>query len=358
MAESLHVDEIEGAAGSMPTDSAPPPSMHGLPSGWPKNLVLFVLTVLSVLLMGAIYELPPPAGEQPYGGTLYLLTHLHHGWPFALPLMAILLTHELGHYFAARHHRVPASLPYFIPLPLLSPFGTMGAVIAMRGRIRSRNALLDIGAAGPLAGMVVALVVLVIGLSQSAVHPQSGGGWLEGQCLLYLGLKRAVLGPIPAGYDVFLSSTAFAGWTGLLVTMLNLLPIGQLDGGHIAFALFGKRQDRLAAVLHWSLLGVFAYNLLAYGQAEPGLVWLVWWVLLLVVRRMSGGNHPPTEPGELSPGRRRVAVGCLLLFVLIFMPTPMREGRQHLRPGLTVSARSVPQAGAARAPAHRHIAGL
>ncbi len=254
-------------------------------------------------------------------------THLYWGWTFAVPLLAILLTHEFGHYFAARAHHVPASLPYFIPLPFVGLFGTMGAVISMPERIRSRNALLDIGAAGPLAGMAVAIPVLVIGLSQSPVHEVSGHGLLEGQCLLYSLLKHVVLGPIPAGHDVFLTNTALAGWVGLLITMLNLIPIGQLDGGHIAYALFGERHNRIGSFLHVGLLGAFGYNVAMYGSTVPGMVWVVWFGLLWLLKALSGGVwHPPTDHGvELSPGRRIVAMACLVLFVLLFMPTPMRE---------------------------------
>ncbi len=284
------------------------------------HLALFVATLFSVFVAGSLQTFPDDV-EMTLLGVLY---NLRHGWTFGVPMMTILVFHEFGHYFAARLHRVPASLPYFIPLPLLSPFGTMGAVISMPERIRSRNALLDIGAAGPLAGLLVALPVLAIGLAQSPVVVPSGG-YVEGQSLLYLALKRLVLGEIPPGHDVLLNPVAFAGWAGLFVTVLNLIPIAQLDGGHIAYALFGERQDRIARVLHAALLGVFAYNLAAFRAIEPGSVWLVWFVLLGLMTRAAGANHPPTEPSRLSSGRRVVAVGCLVLFVLLFMPTPMRQ---------------------------------
>ena len=287
---------------------------------WARPALLFVATVLAVFFTEAMRTLPAD-GDAGLGA---ILRNVPNAWTFAVPLMAILLAHELGHYVAARWHRVPASLPYFIPLPSLSPFGTMGAVISMPGRIRSRNALLDIGAAGPLAGMVVAVPVLLVGLAQSEVRELSGPALQEGNCLLYLLLKRLVVGPIPPGHDVWISPAAFAGWAGLLVTALNLLPIGQLDGGHIAYALLGERQNQVARVLHWALPAVFLYNLWTFEQIEPGLVWLVWFVLLFVLGRFSGANHPPTEPGALSPARRAIAVGCVLLFVLLFMPTPLR----------------------------------
>jgi membrane-associated protease RseP (regulator of RpoE activity) len=150
-------------------------------------------------------------------------------------------------------------------------------------------------------------------------------GLMEGQCLLYLLVKRLVVGPIPDGHDVYLTSTAFAGWTGLLITMLNLLPTGQLDGGHIAWALLDKKQARYSRYVRNLLPLVFLYNLAMWREPDPGFVWLVWFGLLLLLRRLSGGlEHPPTEPGTLTLGRRLVAIGCLVLFVLIFMPTPMR----------------------------------
>jgi membrane-associated protease RseP (regulator of RpoE activity) len=248
--------------------------------------------------------------------------------------MAILVVHELGHYVAARIHKVRASLPYFIPAPLLSAFGTMGAAIVMPDRIRRRDALLDIGAAGPLAGLVVAVPVLLYGLATSPVQPLPARYALEGQSLFYLAAKRLVLGPIPDGSDVFMNPVAFAGWTGLLLTAVNLIPVSQLDGGHIAYALFGPRWDRIARWVHFGLLGFFVFNLVrfmlpaaqsggGFGQAFGNSVfWLVWFALIAVIKSRTGGNHPPTDPGPLSRGRRAVAIVCLVLFVLLFMPTP------------------------------------
>ena len=331
-------DEPIASPASVPAaDAEGPPADSGAPEPfrWKLNLVLFLATVASVFLTGARYVgvLPEPSGWRE------VLRTLPTGASFAVPLMAILLTHEFGHYIAARIHRVDASLPFFIPLPHFSPFGTMGAIISMRGRIRSRNALLDIGASGPLAGLVVAIPVLIVGLAHSRVGPAEAHGVQEGQSLLYIALKRLVLGPLPDGQDVFLGPMAFAGWTGLFITALNLIPIGQLDGGHIAYALFGLRQNRYARILHLSLLGMFVLNLVrfmipvakehawshagqAFGNALP---WLVWFVLLQLIMRGGGQDHPPTEPGELSPVRRGIALFSLVLFVLLFMPTPMAQ---------------------------------
>lgn len=294
---------------------APPETAE--PTAWQRsrvNLLLFLATVVSVYVTG--------------------------GLAFMLCLLAILLAHEFGHYFAARYHRVPASLPYFIPLPLLSPFGTAGAVISMRGAIRSRNALLDIGASGPLAGMVVALPVLAWGLAHSEVNTMAPPYIQEGQSLLYLFMKWLILGPIPAGQDVSLHPVAFAGWAGLFVTMINLLPFGQLDGGHIAYALLGERQNRLAPWMRRALLPLFLYNLVTFaapmvlgkvgvdwGSAiGNSLFWLFWFGILGLLTRFSGGaDHPPCERGELSPWRRGVAWFSLALFVVLFMPTPLSQ---------------------------------
>src|SRR5690606_7442838 len=162
-------------------------------------------------------------------------------------------------------HRVPASLPYFLPVPIVW-FGTMGAIITMPERIRSRIALLDIGAAGPLAGMVVAIPTMVVGLRLSEVAPLGSDSYIqEGQSLLYWAIKRVVLGPIPDGSDVHLHPTAFAAWGGFLITMINLLPWGQLDGGHIAYALLGEKQNALARWVRRSLLGLFAYNVILFS---------------------------------------------------------------------------------------------
>jgi len=315
------------------------------------HLGLFAATLVATLLTGAYYgQHVPEDADWPA-----ILAAIPKGWPFAVPLLAILLVHELGHYVAARIHRVPASLPFFVPAPYLSPFGTFGAIIVMPDRIRRRDALLDIGAAGPLAGLVVAIPVIVIGLASSEVGPLPDVYQMEGQSLFYLGLKRVVLGPIADGSDVLMNATAFAGWTGLFVTALNLLPIGQLDGGHIAYALVGPKWDRYARWVHLGLLGVFGFNVIRFsiptftegasvGQAiGNSTFWLFWYFILAWMRRRSGMNHPPTDEGTLSPKRRAVAWGCLALFVLLFMPTPWASyGAPKLEPKLHTSLEARP----------------
>ena len=177
------------------------------------NAILFVLTVLSVFYVGQGWTAKPDMGTW---------EALQGAWVFAVPLLSILVAHEFGHYIAARIHRVPASLPYFIPFPILNPFGTMGAVIIMPRRIRSANALLDIGAAGPIAGMVVAIPVMLFGLSLSELGPRSDTGYIqEGQSILYWALKAMVFGSIPADQDVHLHPTALAAVGGLLGHVLE-----------------------------------------------------------------------------------------------------------------------------------------
>jgi membrane-associated protease RseP (regulator of RpoE activity) len=210
----------------------------------------------------------------------------------------------------------------------------------MRERIRSRNALFDIGASGPLAGMVVALPVLAYGLMHSPIAPNPSAGYAqEGQSLLYALMKRIFAGAIPAGSDVQMHPTAAAGWVGLLITMINLLPWGQLDGGHIAFALFGERQNKYARVVRTCLPLLVVYNLVTFAgpilrhqSAMPYAVafansafWLVWYVVTGVMARFFGADHPPFEQGSLTARRRITAWLCLALFVVLFMPTPWAQ---------------------------------
>jgi membrane-associated protease RseP (regulator of RpoE activity) len=261
---------------------------------------LFCATLLSVLWVGAEYEGVPD--------------NLLAGWPFALSLLGILLAHEMGHYLVARWQKVPASLPYFIPMPL-SLLGTMGAVIQTKAPSRNRRSLLLLGAAGPLAGMVVALPVLFIGLSNSVVadFSRAPGSFQEGNSLLYLAAKLFQFHMVlPSGtQDVFISSVALAGWAGLLVTGLNLIPAGQLDGGHIAYALLGRR----ARWLNWIVVGV----LLALSPLWQG--WLLWAGLVLLLGRVH--SVPLDDVTPLGGREKALALACLVLFVLVFIPVPL-----------------------------------
>jgi membrane-associated protease RseP (regulator of RpoE activity) len=268
-------------------------------------LLFFGLTVLSMLFAGALSQAPD---------LQWVIRHPLSGAPFAVALLAILLAHELGHYFMSRHYSVSASLPYFIPMPL-SPFGTMGAVIRTRTPMRDRRQLLAIGAAGPVAGLLVAIPALLLGLRWSTVQliPTGEGIFLEGNSLLYAGFKLLVFGRIlPSnGYDVFLHPVAFAAWAGLLVTALNLIPAGQLDGGHIAYALLGRRArwlNRLAAV---AALGL---SLLWSG-------WLLWAAVILFFGQRNA--EPLNDVTSLTSWQTVFAVAMLVLFALLFTPMPM-----------------------------------
>jgi len=267
-------------------------------------LVLFGLTVLSCLFVGA----------QMVEGLERVNLNLLDGLPFAASLLGILAAHEFGHYLTARHLGSPTSLPYFIPLPL-GPFGTLGAFIKMTTPPRNRRHLLAIGAAGPLAGLVLAVPILWFGLSLSQVNPLPPGGYqMEGNSLLYAALKFLQFGRfLPSGgEDVFIHPVAFAGWAGLLVTGLNLIPAGQLDGGHIVYALLGPKGARMVT---WGVLATLAGLSLLWPE------WLLWLVLVFLFSRMQ--DMPLDGITELTGGQRRLAVMMLVIFLLVFTPIPL-----------------------------------
>jgi membrane-associated protease RseP (regulator of RpoE activity) len=269
---------------------------------------------------------------------------LHDGVLFAGTLLLILFAHEFGHYIAARLHRVEATLPFFIPMPFVSPFGTMGAVIRMRGTIPSRRALLDIGASGPLAGLAFAIPLYAWGIRHSAVvaiDPTQTG--TIGESLLTRGLDALFAPHVPEGTIQMASPVLFAAWAGLFVTMLNLLPIGQLDGGHIAYALLGRRQDRAAVVIHRSLLVFFFVSLLGYvardllsglgfyhlgRHVNDSLFWLMWFEVLGVLGALTKtSDRANDDAGEtLTPRTRIIAVVLLALLA--------SAGREHAYPSL------------------------
>lgn len=278
-------------------------------SRWVVNLVLYIATILSTLFVGAVYET---------GDLAFALRHLWLGWPFSFGVLLILTAHEFGHYFAARHHRVPVTLPYFIPMPI-SLFGTFGAFIRLQGPMNNRRALFDIGAAGPLAGLVFAVPILLYGLATSDIGPIPPNSNFEGNSLLYLLAKLAVFGQIlpGGGIDVFMNQAALAGWVGLFVTGLNLLPVGQLDGGHVAYALFGKR----ARWFYWPvILGLGAITLYSYLRGIFVPTWLLWMFLIGFLGRVHA--RPLEDVTELDPRRRALAFFTLAVFFLVFVPLP------------------------------------
>lgn len=257
---------------------------------WGINLLLLVLTVLSVDAVG--------------------------GPRLVLGLLSILFAHEMGHYLACVRYRVDATLPYFIPLPFpgFTLVGTLGAFIRIRSPIPDRRALFDIGIAGPLAGFVVCLPVLALGIAEAenAAVPRDAGFLSLGEPLLFQWAVKALRGPTPEGLDLVLGPLGLAAWFGLFVTALNLLPIGQLDGGHVTYALFGERAAAISRVASWACVALTYF----------GPNWLVWSFIL----RLLGRRHPPTlddRPG-LGPGRRAVGLIGLAVFAVSFVPDPFQ----------------------------------
>lgn len=284
------------------------------------NLILFVATVASTFITGAM------SGDA---------FNIADGILFSVSMLTILGAHELGHYFVARHYNAPVTLPYFIPVPIISPMGTLGAVIKLKAPFVNRKTLFDVGIAGPLAGLVFAIPILLIGLSMSTVGqcPVPGQCMQEGNSLVYAAAKFLVFGRfLPAGpLDVQISPVAWAGWVGLFVTAINLLPAGQLDGGHVTFALFGTRAALLGRItvvilailslpallpqpLDLSFLGVPGLN-------YPGYIgWIVWVGLIF----LTGVQHPVplNDISDIGPGRKALGVLAIILFILLFTPLP------------------------------------
>ncbi|MBA4391228.1 MAG: hypothetical protein C0399_09840 [Syntrophus sp. (in: bacteria)] len=253
------------------------------------HIVLFLLTIGSTIFVG--------------------------GFLYSFAIMTILLSHEMGHYLMTRKYGIPSTLPFFIPFPM-EPFGTFGAIIRMKGIIVNKKALFDIGVAGPLAGFLVALPFIVVGIKLSTVQPliKSASYLRLGDPLLFKILQSILIGKIPQGFDLALHPLAYAGWVGLFVTALNLLPVGQLDGGHVVYAVFGDKSK-------WIFRGSIALLAILTIFYNPGFLVLV--ILLLIF----GMRHPAPLDGqtELDGIRKIVAVIILIVFILSFIPMPFPE---------------------------------
>ncbi len=264
------------------------------------NLILFALTFATVLISATIHQV----------GFTFIsdFSLLAYGLPFTIALLGILLVHEMGHFIAGHRRGIVMSYPFFIPAPTF--LGTFGALIKSRTPIRNRNDLIIVGAAGPLAGAIPAILALIIGMSQSEIGAVPPEALIWGDSLLTLGIKLLVHGPIPPGMDVIYSPIALAGHVGLLVTMINLLPLGQLDGGHILYGLFGKGQHRLAAF--------FLISLAVLGWFWNG--WWIWLILAFLIKPL----HPPVIDDH-APDRAHRIIGWLgiVLFLLCFTPIPI-----------------------------------
>lgn len=272
------------------------------------HILLFVLTFLSTLFAGASHSLGLFPWQIP-------ISMLYLGLPFSLTLLLILMTHELSHYYFSRRHKVPATLPYFIPAPSL--IGTFGAVIKMDPPIPDKRALIDIGASGPIGGFIVAVIAVIIGLNYSPVMPLEGIPEHElalsfGESLLFTFLSELVLNIDPDKYAVLLHPIAFAGWVGLFITSLNLLPIGQLDGGHIMYAILGEKHTIVSK-------GMLPVLLLMSIYYKP-------WIMLAVIMFFIGYRHPPVVYPWIELDRKRKVVGwvSLIIFILTFTPEPIK----------------------------------
>ena len=278
-------------------------------------MALFLATLATTMYNGAHYHAAFLADFSDDGRQAELL----HGAWYSLTILAILGIHELGHYWACRYYRVDASLPYFLPVPLV-PTGTFGAFIRIRQRIPTKAILFDIGAAGPIAGFAVAVPALFAGVALSRVTPlppaDTPGLVTLGEPLLFQAAAWLVWGALPDGHTINLHPMGFAAWFGLLMTALNLFPIGQLDGGHISYAALGGRSTGLT-------LGGVA---VVVGLTFFSLSWLLWAVLMVTMLLVLGPRHPRTPDHDLPLDSRRrwIALATAAIFVLCFTPAPIR----------------------------------
>jgi membrane-associated protease RseP (regulator of RpoE activity) len=272
------------------------------------HLGLFLATILTTLIAGAMME-----GANIFSNPI----EITKGIPFSFTLLLILGCHEFGHYYYAMKHNVDATLPYFIPAPpFLFLIGTFGAFIKIKSPIYRRDALLQIGAAGPIAGFIIAVPALIIGLMISTVVivDSEQVGIILGDSILMKILTALIHPGLPDNMDILLHPVAFAGWIGLLVTMLNLLPIGQLDGGHIAYAMLGDKHKIVAKAAFLALIPLSFLSL----------NWLVWGILILVLMRTT--KHPPIQDIRTPLSKENMYVGyvCLVIFLLCFIPAPFQ----------------------------------
>lgn len=268
------------------------------------HIILFFLTLLSTLTVGAM-QTGVDIIKEP--------EKITKGLPFAVTLMTILMSHELSHYFASKKHGVRATLPYFIPAPTI--IGTFGAFIKMKSPIISRRSLIDIGASGPISGFIISVIATIIGLSMSEIVPSGKikNGLNLGDSILFSLLSRIILGVLPADADIVLSPVAFAGWIGLFVTSMNLIPVGQLDGGHIAYAFMGEKHSDVSFLL---VIIMFIFGMFLWEG------WAIWAILLYLL----GLRHPPVVYWEfpLDFKRRIIGIISFIIFIITFIPVPFK----------------------------------
>lgn len=266
------------------------------------NIILFILTFFTTTFAGATFS--TKSAEE---GIKFFT-----GLSFSVPLLIILLFHEFGHYLMSKKHNVSATLPYFIPAP--SFIGTFGAIIKMKSAITDKKSLIDIGATGPIAGFLISIPVLVYGISNSTISEiKSSGGIILGDSLILKFLTYLIWGKLPSELDLVLHPAAFAGWIGTFVTSMNLIPVGQLDGGHILYALFPKLFKKLSLPI---IIFLFIIGFLGWEG------WIFWGFLLLIL----GRNHPPVvdEEEKLPISKKIIGIIALFIFIITFVPVPFR----------------------------------
>ena len=278
------------------------------------HIVLLALTVATTTFIGAMQY-------SAFAETVYraapqtLASFILHGFWYSGTILGILGCHELGHYLACRYYNIDATLPFFLPLPL-PPSGTLGAFIRIREPIPLKRMLFDIGIAGPIAGFLVAVPALFIGVSKSAVIHMSDPSAAEtlGEPLLWKIAAHLVWGSLPDGVDIYTHPMAFGAWWGMLATSLNLFPIGQLDGGHISYTVLGRKASIV------SLVGIAAGIVMSFITPT----WIVWTVLMVVMLRVFGRHHPPVMDEDVPLDRTRMVLAAfaVLMFVLCFIPVP------------------------------------
>lgn len=280
--------------------------------------VLFGATCLTTFLAGLIME--PELGsvlksfqQNRIPPTPLVWQLVQSAGSYALAIMVILTAHEAGHFLQARRYGVRTSLPYFIPIPTM--IGTMGAVISMDARVPNRKVLFDIGITGPLAGLIPTLFCCVWGLSQAEYARPAEGAILFGDPLVFRWLAHLLLGPQPPGHEILLNPVLFAGWVGLLITSLNLLPIGQLDGGHVLYALLGRKARGVAQAVLAGATILVVYTTIRYHN--PG------WILMVILLYLIGPGHPPTYQDHIGVGPVRRLLGWLMLAFIFIGLTPM-----------------------------------
>lgn len=274
------------------------------------NVALAVATLISTTVTGAMLY-----GVNPLADPL----HIYQGLPFAIAIMLVLGSHELGHYIVSKKNGIDATLPYFIPFPI-PPIGTMGAVIRQKGPVPSRKALFDVGISGPLVGLAVAIVVTIIGLMlpAPAVDTSAAGTYFKLQTPLLFDFLAGIVHPGATLESV--NPIAFAGWVGMLITVLNMIPVGQLDGGHVSRAILGEWADKLSRMLPIVIMSFGVYTTLVMSQ--QGQMWIFWGLLTAI---MSGSIHPKPLDDNTRIGLPRaiIAVAGFVLFALCFTPFPI-----------------------------------